>query len=86
MKLEKIIPREKNTAYPRCIAGKRACPPEDCEGIRSYQRLLEIIRDKNHEEHERMMEWLGGEFDPEYFDPAKVDFNDPDTRRKIAFG
>lgn len=86
IKLEKIIPRDKNALYPRCIAGKRACPPEDCGGIRSYQRLLEIIRDKNHEEHERMMEWLGGEFDSEYFDLTEVDFDDPDSRRKIAFG
>lgn len=33
-----------------------------------------------------MMEWLGGEFDSEYFDVTEVDFDDPDSRRKIAFG
>jgi hypothetical protein len=29
---------------------------------------LEAIRDKNHDEHEEMLQWLGGSFDPEAFD------------------
>jgi hypothetical protein len=86
VKLEKILPRDENTNYPICIKGKRACPPEDCGGIWGYEELLDIISDKNHEEYEEMMKWLGGEFDPEYFDVEEVSFDDPDKRRKIAFG
>ncbi|MGB7061838.1 MAG: plasmid pRiA4b ORF-3 family protein [Candidatus Zixiibacteriota bacterium] len=86
VKLEKILPRDKNTDYPMCIAGKRACPPEDCGGVWGYEEFLEIIRNPNHEEHKRMLEWIGGEFDPEHFDVKEIDFDDPDVRRKIAFG
>ncbi len=86
IQLEKILTREKDIIYPICINGKRACPPEDCGGIWGYEDFLEIIRDPNHEEHERMLEWIGGEFDPEHFDPQKIIFDDPDKRRKIAFG
>ena len=86
IKLEKILPRDKNVGYPICIAGKRACPPEDCGGIWGYENFLEIINDPDNEEYEDMIEWVGGEFDPEHFDVKEVSFDDPDKRRKIAFG
>lgn len=85
IQLEKIVPRDKKIEYPVCIAGKRACPPEDCGGIWGYEGLLEAIKDPNHEEHEGMLEWIGGEFDPEHFDVKEVSFGDPDERRKFAF-
>ena len=86
IRLEKILPRKEGVDYPICIAGKRACPPEDCGGVWGYESLLEAIRDESHEEHERMLEWLGGEFDPEYFDPDEVSIDDADARLKLAFG
>ncbi len=55
-----------------CLDGACACPPEDCGGIDGYVDLLEIIKDPTHEEHEEMMQWLGGEFDPDEFDIKKV--------------
>lgn len=78
--LEKILPLESNIKYPRCIAGERACPPEDCGGIWGYENLLEIIKDPNHEEYEERLEWLGDNFDPEDFNPADVHFDDPKER------
>ena len=59
-------------AVAECLDGAYACPPEDCGGIGGYVDLLEIIKDPTHEEHEAMMEWLGGEFDPEAFGIKKV--------------
>lgn len=66
--LEKILPYDGSVKVPTCIKGKRACPPEDCGGIWGYQNFLEAIQDPSHPEHQEMLEWIGGEFDPEFFD------------------
>ena len=84
--LEKILPHDRSISYPKCVKGKRACPPEDCGGIWGYEEFLEAIKDSSHEQHEEMLEWIGGEFDPEHFNPGEVHFDDPDKRRKTAFG
>jgi hypothetical protein len=69
--VEKIL--EKTKKCPVCIAGERACPPEDCGGVWGYEELLEIRKDKNHPEYEeKIVEWLGEDFDPEYFDLDKI--------------
>ena len=70
--VEKIVPIEKGVHYPICLKGKRACPPEDCGGIWGYSEFLEAIEDVNHPEHDDMLEWIGGEFDPEEFDVNSI--------------
>lgn len=47
-----------------CLAGENACPPEDVGGPPGYEEFLLAIADPTHEEHEHMLEWCGGEFDP----------------------
>jgi hypothetical protein len=66
--LEKTLESEPKVKYPRCVEGAMACPPEDCGGVWGYADLLEAIADPNHESHEDMLEWVGGEFNPETFD------------------
>lgn len=68
VKVEKVLKPVAGARYPLCLGGERACPPEDCGGPWGYEELLDTIRDLEHEEHDEMMEWLGGEFDPEMFD------------------
>jgi len=51
-----------------CLAGARACPPEDVGGSWGYERFLKVIRNPQHQEHAEMLEWVGGGFDPEAFD------------------
>ncbi len=65
--IEKTLPAAEGTTYPACIAGKRACPPEDCGGPWGYQELLDILADPTHPERAERLEWLGEEFDPEDF-------------------
>jgi hypothetical protein len=67
IEVEKALEPEPGVRYPVCIAGKRACPPEDCGGIWGYEELLEVLKDPQHEEYEERLEWLGGAFDPEAF-------------------
>jgi hypothetical protein len=56
-----------------CTAGARACPPEDCGGVGGYYYLLEALSNPKHEDHDTLLEWAGGKFDPEVFDLAAVD-------------
>lgn len=83
--LEELTPRQAKTKYPRCLAGSRACPPEDCGGPGGYAQLLETLANPADPEHESMLEWLGGPFDPEAFDPREVRFDNPMKRWQIAF-
>jgi len=65
-KIDPAAPPLKGAAV--CLAGARACPPEDCGGVYGYEDFLKAVRDPKHESHEEMLEWIGGEFDPEAFD------------------
>jgi len=83
--LEDIVTRVAKSKYPKCVAGARACPPEDCGGIGGYENLLRVIRDPSDEEYASMMEWLGGNYEPDAFDPRKVRFDNPKKRWATAF-
>jgi hypothetical protein len=47
-----------------CLAGARACPPEDCGGPPGYERLLTALAAPKHPEHDELLAWVGGAFDP----------------------
>lgn len=76
---------EKGIQYPQCLSGERKCPPEDCGGTSGYGLFLEAIQNPNHERHEEYLSWIGGEFDPEGFDPEQVKFDNPEERWRTAF-
>jgi hypothetical protein len=65
--VEDVVPVDPNVAYPVCLTGKNACPPEDCGGIPGYYEMLEQLADPNHSERESWLTWLGGDFDPKAF-------------------
>ncbi|HEX2866051.1 MAG TPA: AbrB/MazE/SpoVT family DNA-binding domain-containing protein [Ignavibacteriales bacterium] len=76
IKFEKSLPRDENLTYPVCLAGERACPPEDCGGSWGYEELLDTLSNEDSEDYEEMKEWAGDDFDPEYFNADEVVFMD----------
>ncbi len=70
--VEKIAAGNSGSERPVCLGGKRHRPPEDCGGPPGYENFLEAIRDPGREEHDAMLEWVGGSFDAEAFDLAAV--------------
>jgi len=69
---EGVVQADPKVKYPVCLEGARACPPEDCGGIWGYADFVEAIQNPDNEQHEELLEWVGGGFDPEDFDPAKA--------------
>jgi hypothetical protein len=67
---EGCLRAERGKRYPVCVAGERACPPEDVGGVWGYREFLEAMANPSQERHREFVEWIGGRFDPEAFDPA----------------
>jgi hypothetical protein len=61
---------EPGRRYPLCLDGARSCPPEDVGGVWGYADFVAAISDPEHEEHDELLEWVGGKFDPEAFTPS----------------
>lgn len=59
-------------AIPSVFRLSAACPPEDCGGAWGYQNFLEAIRSTEHPEHEEMLDWVGGSFNPEEVDLEEI--------------
>jgi|TARA_B100001964_G_C14245348_1_gene607138 hypothetical protein len=52
------------------------------EAFGGYNELIEIRKNKNHPQYkERIEEWLGEDYDPEYFDIDKVNKRIKNIRR-----
>ncbi|WP_339632750.1 plasmid pRiA4b ORF-3 family protein [uncultured Sneathiella sp.] len=56
---------------PVCVAGERACPPEDCGGVSGYLEYVDAITNPEHPRHDEMMVW-SGPYDPSCFSPSQA--------------
>lgn len=76
----KPVPRpNREWHYPLCTGGARAAPPDDVGGPPGYAEFLAAIDDPSHTDHEDMLVWIGGAFDPEGFDRNAIN-------RTLRFG
>ena len=73
--VEKILAPDPNVLYPLCLAGKRACPPEDCGGCWGYSDLLKILKKPSHPEYKERKEWVVKRFNSEDFNLENVNKN-----------
>jgi Plasmid pRiA4b ORF-3-like protein len=71
LRLEKALVQD-DSSRASCVAGERACPPEDCGGPFGFAELLEILGNPDHPEYDDRLEWLGEKFDPACFDMARI--------------
>lgn len=64
--VEKIIPPEEQVRFPICLAGARACPPEECGGPPGYDEFLRTMAVG------RPGRGKAGKFDPEMLDLTAI--------------
>jgi hypothetical protein len=81
--VEEATVAEPGQSFPWCVAGQGACPPEDSGGVWGYQRLVEILADPGHEEHQFMRDWLGLD-SHDQFDPTRFDLDDANRRLAVS--
>jgi hypothetical protein len=72
LRLEKTVAAEKGAIYPRCVAGERAGPPEDCGGIDAYKDMLYCLKHPETDLGREWREWLGPAYDPEKCDLGAI--------------
>jgi len=72
LRVEKTMAAEKGGAYPKCVAGARAGPPEDCGGIEAYRDMLYCLKHAETDFGREWRKWLGLDYDPEKCDLAAI--------------
>jgi hypothetical protein len=65
--VEEILPPDSGIKSPLCLDGANACPPGDVGGPPGYIEFLRAINDPAHEEHDDMLRWCAGSFNPTIF-------------------
>jgi len=72
VRIERVTDPVPGILYPRLVEAAGRCPPEDVGGPWGYSEFLEAIRDPDHEEHDHMVMWAGGHFDPKVVDADRL--------------
>lgn len=70
--VESVDRADPTLTYPRCVTGRRACPPEDCGGPWGFDQLMGVLGDEKHPQHEMSREWMPVGYDPARFDLDEI--------------
>lgn len=62
IRVEKVGALEKGARYPRCLAGERAGPPEDCGGLEAFHDMLACLKEPTTDLGREWLEWLGPDY------------------------
>lgn len=68
IKVVSIEDPQPKVRYPRCLAGARAGPPEDCGGPPGFEELLAARKKPRSRQAKELLAWAGPDWDPEKFD------------------
>ena len=66
--IETIADANPALKYPCFVAGARRGAPEDVGGPPGFFDFLEAVANPHHSEHQRLIEWYGGPYDPDDLD------------------
>jgi hypothetical protein len=64
----KPVPLTPRSPKAECLDGERAVPPEDCGGPPGYSQLLKALKKPKSPRGREVIEWIGPDFDPSFFD------------------
>jgi hypothetical protein len=55
-----------------CLGGENTCPPDDVGGPEGYEHFRIVLADPDEPEHQDLVDWFGGSFDPASFSLGAV--------------
>lgn len=64
--VKKLTQLAEKDSFPKVIAAKGSCPPEDCGGLWGYYELKDILKKKRGSQYREMVEWLGSNSIPPF--------------------
>jgi hypothetical protein len=67
VRIEKRLTGSDMPPHPQCTAGANGCPPDDVGGVPGYCDFVAAVLDPEHPEHNELLRWYGGPFDPYRF-------------------
>lgn len=59
-----------------CVAGARACPPEDIGGVWGYDDFCKVMTKPKSKRYKEMMEWYAGDGEAEPYDPERFEVDE----------